>query len=169
MKYILSTLAVGILFFASCKQDFTSKKDEVALANPAYQEMKKMEIQGDKVMPELVVYQKGLRDLLHDLERANQISGKTSMVDSTSMKVRNALSELNRAENAFASYKSDFHGRLDTMVASKRDAFVTYGKQDAEVSRDMVLYAVKQAKTLVRALQDKGMSLAWVPEENGGH
>ncbi len=165
MKYILLPFAAGVLLFASCKQNNTNKADEVALATPAYQEMKKMEVQGDKAMPELVIYQKGLRDLLHDLERANQISGKTSMVDSTSMKVRNALSELNRAENAFSSYKSDFHGRLDTMVASKRDAFVTYGKQDAEAARDMVLYAVKEAKLLTRALQDKGVVLSWVPQQ----
>jgi hypothetical protein len=165
MKYILSTLAVSILFFASCKQNATNKADEVALANPAYQEMKKMEVQGDKAIPELVLYQKGLRDLLHNLEKANQISGKTSMVDSTSMKVRNALSELNRAEDAFASYKTGYNARLDTMVTSKRDAFVTYGKQDAEASRDMVLYAVKEAKLLTRALQDKGIVLSWVPQE----
>jgi hypothetical protein len=164
MKYILSTLAVSILFFASCKQNTSNKADEVALANPVYQEMKKMEVQGDKAMPELVIYQKGLRDLLHDLERANQISGKTSMVDSTSMKVRNALSELNRAENAFANYKTGYNARLDTMVASRRDAFLTYGKQDAEASRDMVLYALKEAKLITRALQDRGMVLSWVPQ-----
>lgn len=165
MKYILLPFAAGVLLFASCKQNTTNNADEVALATPAYQEMKKMEVQGDKAMPELVIYQKGLRDLLHDLERANQISGKISMVDSTSLKVRNALSELNRAENAFASYKSDYKARLDTMLVARRTTYVTYGKQDAEAARDMVLYAVKEAKLLTRALQDRGMALSWVPQQ----
>lgn len=169
MKYILSTLAVCVLFFASCKTDLSNKKDEVAVTNPDYQEMKKIEVQADKVMPELIVYQKGLKNLLHDLEKANQISNRPSMTDSTSLKVRSHLSELNRAENAFANYKTEFNARLDTMVETRRAVFSSYGKQQAETARDMVLYSVIQAKKLVRQLRDKGMQLTAFPEEEAAH
>jgi hypothetical protein len=158
MKVLLSTLTVFTLFFAACKQDFSQKKDAVAEATPYFQEIKKMEAQSDKVMPELVVYQKALKEILHSMEKANQTS------DTTSMKVRFQLSELNKSEMTYANYKTTYNQRLDTMRESMRDAYLTQAKSEAETARDMVLYSVQQAKNYIHLLRDRGMQIPYIAE-----
>jgi peptidoglycan hydrolase CwlO-like protein len=158
MKYILSTFAVCVLFLTSCKNDISNKKDEVAANSPNYQDMKKSEAVADKAMPDLVMYQKAMRELLHSMEKANQT------FDSTSMNIRRHLSELNKAENALANYKTSFSARMDTMAESRRAVYSAYGKQESETARDMVLYSVEQTKKLVQKLRDLGIQVPFVPE-----
>jgi hypothetical protein len=161
MKFLVITLTAIVFLLVACK-DISSKKDEVAAGSPTFQEIKKYEAQGDKAMPALVLYQKSMRDLLHSLEAANQTS------DSTSMRIRKTLSELNKAENAFSSFKADFKHRLDTMPQEKRESYLSNSKADAMASTDMVLYIVKEAKRYSQVLRDKGVQILGLPQELPG-
>ncbi len=161
MKFLVSTLTVIIFLLTACK-DLASKQDEVAAASPIFQEVKKFEAQGDKAMPALVLYQKGMRELLRSLEAANQTT------DSTSMRIRKNLSELNRAENAFSSFKTEYKHRLDTMSAEKREIYLQGAKIDVTSATDMVLYAVREAKRYSQVLRDRGIQINTLPQELPG-
>jgi hypothetical protein len=166
MKYRLSTLtAFAALFVFACKTDLTPKQNSMVANSPIFQEMKKLEVEADAAMPDLVLYQKGIKTLLHELERGNHNSGRP-MVDETSMAVRTCLSNLNKAENAIAGFKTNTKATLDTLKsAAATEVFLYNGKIDAEEARNLVLYSVTEAKKLIRQLRDKGLSLEQFPAQ----
>jgi hypothetical protein len=148
MKNVLYFLFIA-LFFA-CKPN---EQKPGAAANtskyPEYAALMQTHDQAMKGMGRVAELQKALKDKLHAYEAANDFGP-------LSKEVRNHLSELNKAENEIATWKTTYGKQLpDTMSVENRNNYFILAKGDVEIARDQILYSVQQAEKILKTLESE--------------